>query len=100
MGTSWALMSDRFGNHGLIIAKENGKRAAKTASQPAIKSKAQVQNHAINAGKAARPGANHRFEARPSLQSPQRSPRGRFSPTGFIYRDKHRAMSLLGWRDR
>jgi len=42
MGTSWALMSDRLGNHGLIIAKENVERAAKTASQNAMKSKAQA----------------------------------------------------------
>jgi len=52
------------------IAKENAERAAKTASQNAMKSKGRVQNHAINTGKAAKPGANHRFEAPPSLQSP------------------------------
>jgi len=42
MATSWALMLGRLGNHGLSIVKENVERAAKTASQNAMKSKAQA----------------------------------------------------------
>ena len=52
------------------IAKENGKKAATTASQQAMKLKGRVQNYASDTEKAAKLGPNHRFAASPSLQSP------------------------------
>ena len=53
-----------------VIAKENGKRSAKTEPQQAKQSKKRGQNAAIDTKKPAKRITNHRFKAPPSLQSP------------------------------
>jgi hypothetical protein len=70
---------------------QNDKLVAQTEQRLMMQSKTGLLNSVKPTEQRKMITANYRFDDCSSLQSDQRRPCGRFSPTGFIFRDKHRA---------